>query len=81
MDEIKRLTKQVDNPARRVIWLEDLVSKVAALVEAVEVMRIGDLGSCTVISMEARAPYHLTSSGSSKPRYRRGLLSKGQGVK
>ena len=40
MDEIKRLTKQVDNPTRCVIWLEDLVSKVAALVEPAEVTRI-----------------------------------------
>ena len=40
MDELKRLTKQIDDLTRRVIWLEDLVSKVAALVEPAEVARI-----------------------------------------
>ena len=40
MDELRRLSRKVDDLTRRVIWLEDLVSKVAALVEPAEVTRI-----------------------------------------
>lgn len=40
MNEMKRLTKQIDDLTRRVIWLEDLVSKVAALVEPAKVTEI-----------------------------------------
>ena len=31
MDELKKLSRKVDDLTRRVIWLEDLVFKVAAL--------------------------------------------------
>jgi len=40
MDELKKLSRKVDDLTRRVIWLEDLVFKVAALVEPAKVTEI-----------------------------------------